>query len=220
MPTAIICAQGTVETQLTHTVLFRDDVERIVTRRADQARMMILAARPELVVVDRDLPGATELLEAIRDDPGTRKASVVVLGHGDFEPSEVDLLTAGANAIVRLPVDREANDRLARLLEVPPRREARLPVHLAVEADFGSPARSLLATALNLSESGMLLETTTALALGDDLSLRFRLEEGGGIEADGRVVRLAGRNLYGIAFGAVPGEARGPIREYVGGAGG
>ena len=69
----------------------------------------------------------------------------MVAARGDFDPSEVELLEAGANAILRLPAGPEWDERLPRLMDVPVRREARFTVHFDVEAAAGAedPAAAL-----------------------------------------------------------------------------
>src|SRR5436190_3557148 len=118
MVSALICTHADLEPDLGRTMLWRHDVDRHVVGRLEEARMMALAARPSIVVVDRELPWAGRLVSALREDPSTRGLSIVVVARGDFEPSEVELLESGANAILRLPVDEDGDRRLERLVSV------------------------------------------------------------------------------------------------------
>src|SRR5687767_10911958 len=111
--------------ELQGTVLGRLGVERYSAQGLEEAQMMALAAPPELVLVDRDLPRAEELILRLRADDATRDLSLAVFARGEFEPSEVALLEAGANALLRLPVDAEWDQRLVKLMSVPLRRDAR-----------------------------------------------------------------------------------------------
>jgi DNA-binding response OmpR family regulator len=108
MVSVLICTHSELEKELGHTLLWRQDVERHVVSRLEEARMMALAARPSIVVVDRELPWAGRLVSALREDPSTRNLSIVVVARGDFDPSEVELLESGANAILRLPWNSRA----------------------------------------------------------------------------------------------------------------
>src|SRR5918994_141893 len=104
MSAVLICTHAdTIEKDLGGTLLWRQGVDRRVCGKQDEARMFAVAARPQVVVVDRDLPWADRFIAALRDDASTRGLSVVVMARGDFDPGEVDLLEAGANAIPRLP---------------------------------------------------------------------------------------------------------------------
>ena len=215
MPIALICSQAEMDAELGHTLLWRAGMERHVATRLEDARMMAVAARPDIVVVDRELPRSDRLVAALREDPSTRGVSIVVAARGDFEPGEVDLLEAGANAILRLPAGPEWDERLPRLLDVPERREARFTVHFDVDAG-GGPGEPASATALNLSVSGMLLESPVALAVGDEVELRFRIpDEDALLAATARVVRLAGPGQYGVEFRRVAGDASDRLRAFV-----
>jgi len=220
MAVALICSQAELEPELGHTLLWRAGMERHVATRLEDARMMAVAARPDIVIVDRELPRADRLVAALREDPSTRGLSIVVAARGDFDPSEVELLELGANAILRLPAGPEWDERLPRLMDVPVRKNARFSVHFDVNASPlpGDPSPAL---ALNLSMSGMLLESSTPLAVGDEIQLTFQIPESEAqVKAVARVVRLAAAGQYGVEFQGVEGDASERLRAFVSGAGG
>lgn len=201
MTAVLICshAEG-LETDLGSTLLWRQDVERQVATRMEEVLMLAVAARPRVVVVDRDLPWAGRVLAALRENPSTRGLSLVVMARGDFDPAEVELLEAGANAILRLPAGPEWNQRLERLMDVPVRKEARFPVSFHVEASANGGGTEQ-AQALNLSVSGMLIETSAPLAVRDDVELRFTLPRAPApMRVAGQVVRAAGDSEFGVEF--------------------
>lgn len=209
MTAVLICSHGDVKGDLGGTLLWRDGIERQVVTKMEEARMLAVAARPRLVVVDRDLPWAARILSALREDPSTRGLSLVVMARGDFDPSEVELLECGANAILRLPAGPEWNERLERLLDVPVRKEARFPVSFGIEATSNGTAAAN-ARALNLSASGMLIETTSTLEVREEVQLQLRLPpEGDLVRVAGQVVRLAAPSQFGVEFrGVGPRESR------------
>ena len=129
MTAVLICSHGDLDGDLGGTLLCREDIERQVTTKLEEAQMLAVAARPRLVVIDRDLPWAARIVSALREDPSTRGLSLVVMARGDFDPAEVELLEAGANAILRLPAGPEWDERLERLMDVPGarRRGSRCP---------------------------------------------------------------------------------------------
>ena len=215
MAAALICSQEDLQPELGHTVLWRTGIERHVATRLEDARTMAVAVRPDIVVVDRDLPGSYELIVALREDPGTRRVSIAIVARGDLDPAELALLAAGANAILRLPPGPDWDERLVRLLDVPARREARLPVELGVDALGTGVGERVPAQALNLSRSGILIETAVDLGVGDELELEFSLE-GEGVFARGRVVRRSEPRLFGVQFGPLPEYAAVRIRRFVG----
>jgi DNA-binding response OmpR family regulator len=212
---ALICTQSDLEQELGETLLWRSGVDRQMAGRQEQAFTLAVAARPKLVVVDRDLPWAGRLVTGLREDPSTRQLSIVVVARGDFDPAEVELLEAGANAILRLPAGPEWNDRLQRLVDVPLRRNARFFVSFRVAAAHGAgPAEPALA--INLSEAGILLEATAPLSVWDEVELAFTLpaqpEE---VHAEGRVIRMAGPRQYGIEIVAFGNGGLEVVRQYL-----
>jgi CheY-like chemotaxis protein len=216
MPRVLLCSTSDLEEDLGQTLLWREEIDRHVAGHAEYARTLAQATRPQMVMVDRDLPGAQDLIADLRRDPATRPVSIVVLGRGDFDSVEVDLLEAGANAILRLPAGPEWDDRLVKLLQVPTRRESRFAVHFDVEADTGSPRTSGLALALNLSVAGMLLQCSLPLGIGDDLDLGFRLfETDPTVAVRGRVVRQAKGERFGVEFHRFAGDGEERVAQFV-----
>lgn len=216
MPAVLICSHGDVEQDLAGTLLWRDDIERKVVIKMEEALMLAVAAKPRLVVVDRDLPWAARVVTALREDASTRGLSVVVMARGDFDPAEVELLECGANAILRLPAGPEWNDRLQRLMDVPVRKEARFPVAFAVEASNGSGSAAN-AQALNLSASGILIETAAALGMQDEVHLQFRLPPApDSLRVEAQVVRQAAPSQFGLEFRRVGADVARRIQRFLG----
>jgi hypothetical protein len=175
-------------------------MDRHMAGRLEDARMMALAAKPEVILIDRDLPRAEKLVVALREDPSTRRMSLVIFARGDFDPGEVAFLEAGANAILRLPAGPDWDERLTRLFHVPVRKEARFPVQFAVDATAG-PGTVFPALALNLSLHGMLMESNLEVEVGQELTFLFHLPGSAQAAATrGVVMRKAAPTQYGIEF--------------------
>jgi len=219
MPRALICSGGDLSPELSKTVLWRNGIERLTASTFDQARMMSVAGRPDLVLIDRDMPRSVELVGALRPDEATRHASIAVVARGDFQSVEIDLLEAGANAVLRLPAGPDWDDRLMRLITVPVRREARFPVQFRVQALL-QDSDTLRATALNVSRNGLLLETRLgALAVGEEVDLEaFLPGDDDPLPAQGQVVRQAGPGQFGVQFLRLGDQARQRIESFVLGA--
>jgi DNA-binding response OmpR family regulator len=216
MPAVLVCSSVSLEDGLRSTCLWREGVSRHQASRADEARALVLSLRPRLVVVDRDLPGAIELVRALRHDASTRQLSIAVVVRGQFASLEVDLLEAGANAILRFPANPEWDARLTQLLQVPARREGRFSARFAVLSYAGVAGGTGLALGLNLSVNGVLLECPFPLAVGDELSLDLKLAESDqSVAVAGRVVRVARAGHFGIEFHRLEGEAAREVRQFV-----
>ena len=132
---------GRAALDLGQTLLWRRDVQRQVVTVLGAARAAI-RERPSLVVFERDVPWAPEFIREVREDDATKATSIAVYARGEVDPVEMDLLSAGANAVLRLPVTRDWDKRLARLLQVPPRQAVRVPVFVEVEAEGATGRRS------------------------------------------------------------------------------
>jgi CheY-like chemotaxis protein len=215
MTLALICTEVELEDVLADTVLWRESVERRSAASFEEAQDSASDLQPGLVLIDRDAPWAERLVRSLRQDLQTRRLSVAVLARGDFDPSEVDLLEAGANAILRLPPGPGWDDRVTRLIQVPTRREARFPVFFEIEAQHG--VRSAAATAVNLSVRGMLIESSFPLRVGDDIDFRFKLPESEDpIVGTAQVVRIGPRGRYGVEFYGIEGRGDELVRQFVG----
>lgn len=216
MAVALLCCEADLEADLRGTVLWRADFERHLARRLEDAQLMALTETPELVVVERELSWAPELVRVLRADPLTRAVSIAVVTRGEFNPREVELLEAGANAVLRLPVGPDWDERLSRLAHVPTRAEARCGVDFEVDATVRQGAPSLRGVALDLSTTGMLLQSPVELSVGEDVDFRFHLPGAGPLVAGcGRVVRQAGERRYGVEFYGLEGLGSEDVRRYV-----
>src|SRR5258706_261151 len=216
MPLALILSLDSLERELGETVLWRRNMERRLARTLDEAVRRAAAERPDIIVVDNEFPGAAEAVAHLRQGERTRTISIVALARGDFDSSEIELISAGVNAILRLPAAEDWDDRLVRLIHVPVRKEARLSLHLLIQDGDESGDQVLPALALNISVNGMLVESGRALTLGEDVHFAFHLPGSSRTVADsGMVVRLAGSQRFGIELTHVEGDGRVRIKRFV-----
>jgi CheY-like chemotaxis protein len=216
MSSALICSYLSFEEDLRDTFLWRDEIVRRFAGSTDEAYESAQTDKPDLLVVDRDLPAVVRLIRDIRRNPDTRQMSIVAVARTDFEPIEVEILDAGANAVLRLPAVPEWDERLARLFHVPARRDVRLSISFEMEARTGNGILTLTGTANNLCVHGILLETDSDLRVGDDIDLRFNLPGTDSlIVGCGRVIRQDSRRRYGIEFYGLEGDGAEQVRSYV-----
>lgn len=197
---------------LGQTLLWRRDVERQVVTALGAARAAI-RERPSLAVVERDVPWAADFIREVREDDATKGTSIAVYAPGEIDPVEMDLLSAGANAVLRLPVTRDWDKRLARLVHVPPRQAVRVPVFVEVEAE--GAVRTTLGTSVNLSENGILIQAR-ALDLGSELVFAFRLPAATEpVRGRAKVVRVGSDDNFGLEFSEISGESLQVIRAFI-----
>ncbi|HXB57401.1 MAG TPA: PilZ domain-containing protein [Vicinamibacteria bacterium] len=217
MLVVLVCSPRSLESELNQTVLWGQNVERRLARDREQARLLAAQRRPDIIVVDQELDGAARLVSAFREDPYTRRISIVALARGDFDPAELDLLQAGANGILRIPPGPDWDDRLVRLMHVPQRREGRFGVSLRLDAEFDAGGEAFPANALNLSVNGIFVVSSRLLKIGDDVHYAFRVPgDPVVIDGSGTVVRQGAEPLeYGIELTHVKDDGRVRIKKYV-----
>jgi len=152
--------------------------------------------RAALVVLGPRLPDASlvDAVRRIREGPAGRQASILALvPASDPAGTEAAVLGAGANAALRRPLDRFVLESwVAKLLDVPRRVRARIPVHLQVVGSRKSaPGQHFYGLSRNLSVHGMLLASPVRIE-AEDLDLEIDLPEGEGrIRVLGRIAREA-----------------------------
>jgi len=201
MPVVLIVLPDPKSDGLDRTLLWRAGIDRRLAQTIQQAGAAMAAPRPVLTVVDRDLPGLEGFIRQLRSHDHFRTLSIVVAARGEMRPSELQLLEAGANAILRLPAGPAWDTRLERLIEVPSRKAVRAPVRLELEGRTLLDVETVNATVLNVSSTGMLIECDRPLDLQTDLGFTFFLPGGKTpLVGRGRVVRHAGAGRFGIEF--------------------
>lgn len=203
MAVVLICSARPLERDLKDTLLFRSDVRREEVRSTTEAQNRLNGGGIALLCVHREVRGVETLIRALRKSADLKKISIVVLSEDDFDPSEVELLEAGANAILRLPPADDFDERIGRLISVPSRKDVRLPVRLQVGASSGFGA-TVPVLAQNLSSTGILIESNHHLNMGDEISVALRFEDSGELfSATAHVTRTAGPNRYGARFTSI-----------------
>jgi CheY-like chemotaxis protein len=213
---AVIVAASDLAAELGGTVLFRSNVERLRADGAEGARRAATDwGHVDVVVVDSAMPAAASVVAALRQDPLTRPTAIVVLGRTEFGFDHLQMLEAGANAILPLPPGHDWDDRLVRLIHVPVRRGARFPVDLVFEGGLRN-GMMFTGRALDLSVHGLLLESAHPLDVGEDLHFAFVMPGWeGGVRGTGTVVRAATSRRFGVELTHVEGDGRVRIKRYV-----
>lgn len=212
---AVVVAASDLVSELGGTVLFRRNVERLRVSAADEVRKAADEGHLDVVVVDTAMPGAAAIVAALRQDPVTRPTAIVALGRSEFGFDHLDLLEAGANAILPLPPGQDWDDRLMRLIHVPVRRATRFAVDIAIEGGLHG-GLAFRGRALNLSVHGLLLECRHPLQVGEDLRISFEMPGvPGTVSGTGTVVRAASAHHFGVELTHVDGDGRVRIKRFV-----
>lgn len=212
---AVLVSAIDLSRELHATVLFRDNVERLNATAVSDVRQHAARGRLDVIVVDSAISGASNLVAALRQDPLTRPTAIVALGRSEFGLGQLDILQAGANAILPLPPRADWDDRLMRLVNVPSRKQTHLPIELVIEGGLRCGMR-FRGGLLNISVHGLLLECANDVQIGDDLRLEFELPGGlGRVRGTGTVVRQARPEHLGVELTHIEGDGRVRIKRYV-----
>jgi hypothetical protein len=223
MPRVLIMASPELVSELSRTTLWRDDVDRVFAAGPERSLDRIHAAGADMVILgDEDTPATLDLLRQLRGDGRTRGVSIGVVRRSVTLEEEEQLRRAGANVVFGGEVVPYLWDAwIEELLHVPRRRDARVPVSIAVwshTAPGSEPARGMT---FNISLKGMLLETAEPLDVGAKLDLSFTLPGSTGpLRAVGQVVREeppldGGPPRLGVEFLILRDGAREKIRDFV-----
>jgi len=101
--TVLICAGSDLESDLRRTLFWREDLERYVAERADEARMLAFSTEPHVVVVELELPGTDKLLESLRSQSLPHPISIVALSRAPELPLAGPADPALVDAVLALP---------------------------------------------------------------------------------------------------------------------
>jgi CheY-like chemotaxis protein len=178
--------------------------------------------RVDLIIMDLQMPGmdGEQVTRTIRADRERRTVSILLFAGSSRPGLSERCLAAGANDFVSKPFKNA--DLLARvrsLMNVVVRKQTKLLAHVRVE-DAGAAAKPFVARIVNVSTSGLLLETNVPLARRRPVRVKFFVPGSSAqISATATVARRAdagGAVRWGVRFTALDTSARRIIRDYVG----
>jgi CheY-like chemotaxis protein len=187
------------------TILSRSDVHIFTATSGHEALSIHKNVKVDLIVADLDMPGMSgdELCSLIRKDPELRFVSFLMV----TRLREADIARfkkSGANDFITKPI--QANvliEKTTALLGVPVRKSYRVIVNVSVTGE--KEQSKFIATSVNISTGGILIETKKVLNVGDMVNCSFFLPGTSVISATGEVVRAinpstSDSHRYGIRF--------------------
>jgi CheY-like chemotaxis protein len=192
---ALIVSLRDLRPELKKTVIGRQGIEVFRVDKFANAKLVGSSLGVQVILVDREFPDAAGFIKQLRKDPATRDRSIAVLAWSARPDADLEVLNAGANAVLRMPPSATWDERFSKLLTVPVRQQARLLVQIEVTGDVEHPA-----AILNLSPGGMLVATPRTLRVGDEMGFRFTLPNTRTVIGRGRVARDARPAGFGVEF--------------------
>jgi hypothetical protein len=172
MTTVLVCATPEVESDLGHTLFWRDDLERYVADRVEDAGALALTTEPHIVVVDLALRGADRLITGLRHQALPHPVSIVALTHDPDEAADNEEAASAVDTVLTLPSSPAWDESLVQVLQVPTRKQARFDVRFDVVSMLRSKPGAHRGLVLNISAGGLLVECAgLPIHPGDDVTL-------------------------------------------------
>jgi CheY-like chemotaxis protein len=175
--------------------------------------------KTDLIVADLEMPGmpVDKLCKIIRADENLRVVSIIMICPDSYRAAE-KARSCGSNAVMVKPVNPvRLFHQMSDLLNISARADMREIVRVDVTLDHGPD--HFFGVSLNISASGMLIETGRILAIGDRVTCSFVLNYPASTEAE--VVRIeeksAGLHLYGVRFIDAGARSKALIEEFING---
>ncbi len=201
-------------------ILAGRDLMIFTAASAEEALTVHERERVDLIVAELDSPvmGGDKLCSLIRNDRSLNKVSFVIVCDGGKSDLE-RCAGCGANAYIARPIDPALFvEKLGGLINVPRRSAIRVLLKVSVKGVHKDQG-FFLCTSINISTSGILLETDKAISRGDMITCSFFVPGSQMINADCEVTRVAqpapGVYQYGARFIELPADSRKSIEAFV-----
>jgi len=174
----------------------REQVEIITAEDGLQAVNAIHMEKPDLVLMDLDMPDGDGDLACreIKHDPGLKFTPIVMMTEG-AAPEDVErCFAAGCDDVIHKPLTRTALlDVSKRLVKFPGWSGKRAPIKAPVKPT-SETLRSSAMTLADISVGGVFMETDDLLPVGAELNFQFQLNPERQLSCRGRVAWVKGKD--------------------------
>jgi CheY-like chemotaxis protein len=196
-------------------------VDKLVATSGSQALAMVKEHKPNLCVLDAELPemDGYEVCRRIKEDPGLRKTRVMIVLEGVIGRAQIERLAhSSCDDVFSVPAPSgELYQHVAKLCGLPSRGSRRIGVELRAELEAG--ARTIDGRVVNLSREGAQVEVDDPLTGLKEVRLRlFRSDTDRAAFTRAKVMwekPLEGRPgmSYGVKFFDLPPDVRGIVDD-------
>ncbi len=195
---------------LGHTVLTLDN--------SGETNQEVEKRRFDVVFVGLSQPDALEVTRKIRTSEFGGETVIVMLA----VTNDIDVLREAYNAgvmfVIPKPITAARIIPMLTAIDSPGWkariRASRLPLFTEVKCKCGD--RDLSMRTMNISETGMLLQSSHDVEVGQEVSLGFKIAEVGiSLNVRARVIRKEGTERIGVEFVSLMPEEKNAIRLYV-----
>jgi uncharacterized protein (TIGR02266 family) len=204
------------------TFFLRSGYQVFTATSGDEVLSVARRQKPDVILLDYEMPGmkGDEICRELKASGDTRHIPVIVVSQHYSRDILQKCIQAGSEDYLTKPLDQSLIlRRVAEILNVSDRRHLRATV--VVTVDRGTTRKQFIGKAQNISESGIYLETSQPLEVGNVFQLSFllpKLEER--VSGRGEVVRVeqkdtSGEYGAGIRFVEIPEVSISHIRKFV-----
>ncbi len=193
--------------EMEETILGDENYEYFYAKDLATARKIVEVQPLDLILLDLYLPDGTgmDFCRELRNDESTRDISVIMVTVSQEDEDKEKCFMAGCNDFIIKPIDaNELRYKVAKLISIAPRITYRILVKVTPIEQKDSPY--LFGTTVNLSETGMMIESKSKLEVGSEVNLSFFLTTSKeNLNIKGKIVRcdsqgFGGATGYGILF--------------------
>jgi CheY-like chemotaxis protein len=201
-------------------ILSRANIQLLTASSSQEILSMHRDVRADLIIIDLDMPGmpGDELCSLLRKEPEPNPVKVLIA----VESKETDIkrgYQCGANTYITKPINSALFfSKIASLLDVQTRKAYRMPVKVTVAGEMGNV--KLTASTINISSTGILIESEQPLNIRDIVNCSFLLPGTFSISVTGGIVRILKKpagsiSQYGIRFTSISASAQRIIEDFV-----
>jgi CheY-like chemotaxis protein len=197
---------------LGHQVLTVQDSRQAAERGETQKFDVVFA---DMRLADLD---ASELTRRIRNSQLNRETAIVMISATDEIEALRNAFGAGATLVLTKPISPSYLIPMLAAMERPgwkdQRHAARLPLFAHVSCKWNDKQFAL--RSLNISETGMLLESSADVEEGQEVSLQFKIAEvRASLNVRARIARKDSRGRVGVEFSGLALEDQNAIQLYI-----
>lgn len=201
--------------------LDRADVQVFTAASNDVMLRLHCEERMDLIISHLEMPGISteQLCSRIRKDPELRSVAIIMVCACDRSEMERSM-HFGANAVVLKPIKPPLLlAKAGQLLDVPWREAYRVRLSVSVAGNDGDDA--FFYRSLDITTTGILMETNQTFNLGDRVFCSFVLPDVTPVQTMGEVVRTikqasgAEANRYGVRFVDLTPDKKKAIENYL-----
>ncbi len=190
--------------EIEKSLLKRTGCQLMTAENGADAIRRTIEDHPDLVLLDLMLPDMTgdKICAQIKGNPDTADIPVMMVTTKSREDDVERCRRAGCDDYVTKPIHgEELLSKVAQLLRIPHRISKRLLVRIEATLTSSNGPDIFFGTALDVSVGGMLVESARKMAVGDRLSVRFRVDRSNEIEVHAVILRIERRLFYKFGYG-------------------